>query len=375
MRRARLTPLAVFVAWSVIAARPARAQWTGSVDAGGAHLKQTGIKESDAATLGASTDWRTDRAALQASFLGARASDDGWTGQGLAVGSIVGPLGRAAAWELLPVAGFFTETNGRPTVSEELIGRIRLGAGATGIAIGAGGGSTSLGSDTHGLLVAAANGWHVAGAEQFTAGVSYVDTRSPLFRQIPSEPVRYADLTTAWTHDAESWSFAASGGLRHGWAGAPSADSWAAASATAWLGEHVGLVLGGGRTLEDVTRGVPRTTYASVALRITTSPHTRLGRARSAGPQLAVTIAPDGARAIVVTARDASTVELMADFTDWRPVALARAEHGTWRMTQAITPGLHRIAIRIDGGAWTAPANLPRASDDLGGDVGLITVP
>ena len=361
---------------SALAAAPARAQWTLAADLGGAHLRQTGIQESDAATLAGTADWRGDRSAVHAGFLGARTSDNRWTGQGLAFGSIVRPIGRRAAWELLPVAGIFAETNGRSTLSDELIARIRAGSGALGIAAGGGAGTTSLGSDTHGLWLADVDAWRVVGADQLSAGLAYVDTRSTLFRQITPVPVRYGDLTAGWQHDAPSWSLGASGGVRRGWAGAPRDDSWASLDATAWVGDHVGLVLSGGRTLEDVTRGIPRTTYASVALRLSSAAHAAIGaRARPVGPQLTVTVSPSGARVIVVTARDARSVDVMADFTDWQPVALAPADHGVWRIEAPVAPGLHRVAIRLDGGAWMVPGNLPRASDEFGGAVGLITVP
>ena len=48
---------------------------------------------------------------------------------------------------------------------------------------------------------------------------------------------------------------------------------------------------------------------------------------------------------------------------------------GTWRLDRTITPGLHRLMIRIDGGEWTTPANVPTATDDLGGVVALVAVP
>ena len=376
MRRARLIPPAFVFALFVAAAAPARAQWVVSADLGGAHLRQTGIQESNAATLGADADWRADRGSFHTSFLGARAASDGWTGQGLLIGSLLGPLSSSASWELLPVAGFFAETNGRPTWSDELIGRIRLGTGAHGFAVGAGGGTTSLGADTHALFLGEVDGWRIVGPDRFTVGASYVDTRSTLFRQLTPLPVRYGDLTAGWQHDAASWAVGVSGGVRRGWAGAPNRDEWGSLEATAWVGEHAALVAGTGRTLEDVTRGVPRTTYVSLALRISSGVHERVGSAsRVAGPQLMVVGSPNAPRTIVVTARDASTVELMGDFTDWQSVALARGEHGTWRLERELSPGLHRVAIRIDGGAWTVPANLPRASDDLGGEVGLMTVP
>ena len=93
-----------------------------------------------------------------------------------------------------------------------------------------------------------------------------------------------------------------------------------------------------------------------------------------AGPRLSIEAGAAGARNIEVGARGAQRVELMADFTDWSPVELER-DGDVWRFERAIPPGLHRVAIRIDGGAWTAPANLPRVNDDLGGVVGLISVP
>ena len=70
----------------------------------------------------------------------------------------------------------------------------------------------------------------------------------------------------------------------------------------------------------------------------------------------------------------AALVELMADFTGWSVVALQRTG-SAWRIERMISPGPHRVAIRIDGGEWIVPANLPRVEDDLGGTVGLITIP
>ena len=32
----------------------------------------------------------------------------------------------------------------------------------------------------------------------------------------------------------------------------------------------------------------------------------------------------------------------------------------------------HHVVVRIDGGKWIAPANLPRLDDELGGTVGLV---
>src|SRR5262249_54151066 len=91
------------------------------------------------------------------------------------------------------------------------------------------------------------------------------------------------------------------------------------------------------------------------------------------GPTMSV-VRADSARRIQVVVERAARVELMADFTGWNAVVLERSG-GMWVTDRIIAPGPHRVAIRIDGGEWIVPANLPRVEDDLGGSVGLITVP
>ena len=67
----------------------------------------------------------------------------------------------------------------------------------------------------------------------------------------------------------------------------------------------------------------------------------------------------------------------MADFTEWEPIALERnhVDGGEWLMKRPLVPGTHRVALRIDGGTWVVPINLPRVDDDFGGSVGLVTIP
>jgi 1,4-alpha-glucan branching enzyme len=75
-----------------------------------------------------------------------------------------------------------------------------------------------------------------------------------------------------------------------------------------------------------------------------------------------------------VVAPHVRVVELMGDFTDWRPVVLAKAGDGIWEVTLPIAPGIHRVNVRADGGAWGAPPGLTVATDDFGGVVGLLPV-
>lgn len=87
-----------------------------------------------------------------------------------------------------------------------------------------------------------------------------------------------------------------------------------------------------------------------------------------------------GERRLVVLATAATTVELRGDLTAWRPLALVADGAGRWRLPDGpdaptATPGAHRLSVRVDGGAWRPPVNLPAVDDDFGSRVGLLVVP
>jgi len=87
--------------------------------------------------------------------------------------------------------------------------------------------------------------------------------------------------------------------------------------------------------------------------------------------------APDGDTLRVVLLIDApraESVELMGDATEWMVTQMQRAANGRWRAELKLAPGMHRITVRADGGAWIAPPGLPMGSDDYGSPVGMITV-
>ena len=87
--------------------------------------------------------------------------------------------------------------------------------------------------------------------------------------------------------------------------------------------------------------------------------------------------APDGDTLRVVLLIDApraESLELMGDATEWMVARMQRAANGRWRAELKLAPGMHRITVRVDGGAWIAPPGLPTGSDDYGSPVGMITV-
>jgi len=75
-----------------------------------------------------------------------------------------------------------------------------------------------------------------------------------------------------------------------------------------------------------------------------------------------------------VQAPGAQRVELMGDITGWEPRPLDR-RGGRWEVRLTATSGSHHLLLRLDGGQWVVPANLPRLDDELGGVVGLIVIP
>ena len=72
--------------------------------------------------------------------------------------------------------------------------------------------------------------------------------------------------------------------------------------------------------------------------------------------------------------RDVSSAEIAGDFTDWKPVPLEPLHGGWWYQVLRVSPGIHRVQLRLNGGAWQSPPGLPRADDGPGGPSGTLLV-
>ena len=149
-------------------------------------------------------------------------------------------------------------------------------------------------------------------------------------------------------------------------------------SASRSLTSSLALVAGAGRAGSDPITAVPGSRYLVMGLRLKLGPtgsgafgplptatdHTpfRVGPAQPAG------------REVMVRAPGASRVELAGDFTDWRPVQLQPSGDHGWRTVLPIPPGLHRLAVRFDDGAWQAPPGSRAIRNEFGGEVTEIVV-
>jgi hypothetical protein len=149
-------------------------------------------------------------------------------------------------------------------------------------------------------------------------------------------------------------------------------------SAMRSIGPQLGLVLAAGRAGSDPVTALPGSRYVVAGLRLT------LG-ANASAPRIETPRASHAARfrigpgrltgrEIRLAAPGARMVELAADFTDWRPVALESAPEGDWRVVLPIASGLHRVAVRIDGGDWQAPPDTRTIVSEFGTRVGEVVI-
>jgi hypothetical protein len=149
-------------------------------------------------------------------------------------------------------------------------------------------------------------------------------------------------------------------------------------SASRSISPSVALVAAAGRAGSDPVTSVPGARYFALGLRLKVGSPVALppvvAPAPSASAPFRIGPAVAAGREIVVRAAAARTVELAGDFTDWKPISLQPWGEGSWRTLLPITPGLHRLAVRIDGGRWQAPPSTRPISSEFGGEVAEVIV-
>jgi hypothetical protein len=82
-----------------------------------------------------------------------------------------------------------------------------------------------------------------------------------------------------------------------------------------------------------------------------------------------------GATRLVLRDVRATRVEVLGDFTNWKPVGATRAPGGgAWFVDLRIPPGRYRYAFRVDGATWRIPDGAAAVDDDFGGKSALLEV-
>lgn len=360
---------------------------SGLVEVGAARLQHRDIAPTHAMTAGASARHDGLRYAFAAAGGLAFAEDGRSTSLGLLAASLLGRPGGPSRWEIGGALAAFGQSSVGTNRSAYLLAREHFavrGFGAwAGVALG---GVEDAGrwSPTRTAEIAA---WFARRGTRVTAAAVLVDTRSEPYGpegQLVTDPITYTDGSIAMR-----WGFRrrveldARGGIRFISRGALTATGrgtrpFAAVDAAVWVTPRVAVVAAIGRQLSDLPRGTPDTRFAALALRFTmrdrATPPAPVRRPPASQLRLALVSDTAGQSRLVVTAPSGALVELAASFTSWEPVPLMR-RGDTWELDRSIPSGAHRLLVRVDGGPWIVPANLPAAADDFGGLVGIITVP
>ena len=384
--------LVAFLLTGVALASPvgAWAQVDASVDLGAARLRQIDLPQTSVMTLGGRLSVQGMRATLSASAIGAETGEGLWTGQGVIGASLYAPPLQPRRWELGASVGTFGATSSLPTVSGLLTAREHFIGDRAGVFVGASGGGLTYGGMSGAVAIGQVGGWLRARRNTFSWSTSTTDARSLFRLEVPGgaanggtavyreiTPVSYSDGALYWQHERERFQIEAGGGVRVGLRNVDRAAIWGSASATLWIAPRIAIVASTGRALEDKVRGLPQTRYLSVSARLgirerIIAPWRR--KVRSDGSPDVAIAKLDSAHVITVRVAGASSVEVMGDFTDWEPVSLVQAG-SVWRVQRSMSAGSHRIAVRVDGGEWRVPANLPKASEEFGMVVGVVSVP
>ena len=112
---------------------------------------------------------------------------------------------------------------------------------------------------------------------------------------------------------------------------------------------------------------------ATVGVRLTTqtSPALEPEPGRPSLPAWKLRALGEGWYVIEIRVAHASAVSVMGDFTEWNPGALQHLSGTRWAVAVQLAPGVHHVQVRIDGGAWQAPAGLAAVDDGFSGSAGV----
>jgi len=359
------------------------AQVTANVEAGISDVQYDGFLASGAASISPTMRWEHPRGR---GFLSARATylqfESGRRSlDGSANASWFTPLARHWRGELGVTAGASDYANIASFSHGQADARLHLMDQDRGGWIAATVGRSSFGGGPRPVTVVAVGGWllsadrtlFVSLDRSFVGDTAYTDLRS-------SARWRSAGIVLEGIVGARVWSRGGGRGM------------FGEGSATVSLGRQAALVVSGGRYPTDAVSGSIAGRYITAAVRLgtiavrrprapalPTGPHASgsNGSARITDTRLEIQARQDDEIRLTLYAPGATAVEISGDFTDWRPVPLSRnpASADAWVASFRMSPGMHRINVRRDGGPWMAPGGTTRSADDYDGEVGVFILP
>ena len=354
------------------AARLCAAQLSATLDAGLSLVRYDGFLSSTAASLTPQVRWERRGTHLSAHGTYLRFESGNTSLEGAVTAAWLAPLGGRWRGEVAASGGASEYADIASFWHGVAEGRLHFVRGNAGAWIGATGGRASFGAAARPVAVAAMGAWALRADmtwlasldRSFVGDTAYSDVRASVRRR--SGAVLLEASVGA--------RFASRGGGR---------GIYGEGSATLDVNRSVALVLSGGRYPTDAISGSIAGRYLTGAIRIgggtRRPPVQRPLPAFSAGttaPLLEVIAAGDARVRLVISAPEATSVEVTGTFTDWQPVSLVQNANGrTWEIVLPLARGLHRIDVRINGGRWQAPAGTARVADDYGGEAGVFVVP
>ena len=354
------------------------AQVSGAVDLTAADVHYDGFLPSFAASLSPAARLQNGLFTLDARATLLRFQSGNTSSQGLMAASVFTPA--AGRWR-----GEFAGTAGASSYEhfahyrDALAGvRVHYLASGGGAWIGATLGQTAFGSASRPVRAATAAVWSRRRASTLTASITTTRVGD----------TTYTDLSGVgeWTRGNVSVNGALGARL---WSRGAGHGVYGEASAVVALRPTLALVFAGGRYATDPTRGSISGDYASAGIRIiglrpprperfdpgillASAPRGRAAADPPAAPLLE--FATTDGRCTFVVHATAQRVEIASDVSGWLPVSLTAGAGDTWTVTLPVTPGLHRLNVRVDGGDWLVPSGLTPVADEFGGMVGLFVV-
>ncbi len=144
-----------------------------------------------------------------------------------------------------------------------------------------------------------------------------------------------------------------------------------------YLTPVVALTISGGRQLADPLRSLPDARFLSASIRVLLLRRDPAVRQIERYGAIAMTRTdPSGGAVLTIRVLAASNarVEAYGSFSDWEPVPMHWVLDA-WELQVKVPPGPQRVAVRVNGSQWRAPANLTKVTDEFGGEAGLVVVP